>query len=136
MRDRTSVGLALLLSSIALTSTTAWAQSDTDPPTLTSFDFNPKSVDVTNGSAAITCTMGATDAGSGVSSASCDFLSPVKHHEATCGGTMPPSSGDIHDGVWTCSDATVKQYAEAGNWQVHWVRVMDQTGNEKIYFAS
>jgi len=80
--------------------------------------------------------MGVSDAGSGVASALCQFLSPVKSHEAVCGGTMPPTSGDIHNGIWTCSDATVKQYAEAGTWQVHVVRVMDQVGNEKIYFAS
>jgi hypothetical protein len=136
MTGRRTVGLALLLSSLTLAAGTASAQSDTEPPVLTSFDFDPKSVDVSDGNAAVTCVMAASDAGSGVSSASCQILSPVKSHEATCGGTMPPSSGDLHNGVWTCNDATVKQYAEAGTWQVHWVRVMDQTGNEKIYFTS
>jgi hypothetical protein len=39
----------------------ALAQEDSDPPVLVDFDFDPKSVDVTSGSATVTCEMAVTD---------------------------------------------------------------------------
>lgn len=50
--------LLFLLLSVSLP---VFAQSDTEPPELVDFDFNPKSVDVTNASALVTFELTLTD---------------------------------------------------------------------------
>ncbi len=58
-----SSSLAVSIALIAIVPIGAFAESDTDPPELVDFDFNPKSVDVTLGPADVTCTATLTDNG-------------------------------------------------------------------------
>ena len=109
--------IAVLGLSVALFLATfpAVAQSDTQPPTLTAFDFNPKAVDVTGGPASVTCQISAHDALSGVRHIACGFRSP--RFQTTSCTSYAPDAGTIYDGMWSCS-APFNQYAESGEWDV------------------
>ena len=124
---RLSSRLAIVIALIALVPIGAFAQPDTDPPVLVDFDFNPKSVDVTNGSAVITCEITATDSPAGVSNVNCNFSTGSSGPIHSC-GTGTPTSGTVFDGVWTC-DVTIPQYAEEGTWLVHSVYLNDTVAN-------
>jgi len=106
----------------------AIAQSDTEPPMLTNFDFNPKNIDVTMGPATVQCVLRFTDSVSGVSSARCEFKSPNGNQYTACVASTP-SSGSIHDGIWTC-DLQVQQYQQEGTWRQSYVSARDYAGNE------
>ena len=60
--------------------------TDTTPPVLKSFDFTPKSVDVTSGDATVTVNLHVTDDLSGFSFASVYFYNPSRGHT---GMSMP-----------------------------------------------
>jgi hypothetical protein len=105
-----SVGALVLL----LIGTAAFAQPDTEPPVLVDFDFNPKTVDVTDGPADITCTMTVIDSPAGVAEARCQFDSPVAGQWEACSASTP-SAGTANDGTFVCV-ATIEQYAAEGTW--------------------
>lgn len=105
------------------------AQSDTEPPVLTDFDFNPKSVDVTTAPATVTCTMSFTDSPAGVQETRCAFWNPSRTLNYGCTGGL--SSGDIYDGTWTC-DLTIPQYSEEGIYEIAEVFARDAASTEAL----
>lgn len=104
---------------------------ETDPPTLASFDFFPKRVDVTTAPASVRIDMGALDAGSGLNSLSAQFNSPSSGQMLAC-ITSVPLSGDSHNGLWSCN-AQVTMTAEAGTWPIAFVTLTDNAGNVRNY---
>jgi hypothetical protein len=89
-------------------------QQDVLPPVVESFDFDPKTIDVTAGSADVTCVMRLTDVPAGVDSAGCRF-SPPDDMTVIRGCAMQRVSGDASDGVWSCTH-TFPQHSWAGTW--------------------
>lgn len=87
---------------------------DIDAPTLTAFDFNPKTTDVSAGPVNVTCSMTLTDALAGVSRASCFLADPIDGSGYAC-IALAPLSGDRNDGTFSC-DVTVPRYAQEGAW--------------------
>ncbi len=69
----------------------AFAQTDTDPPELIDFDFNPKAVDVTADPAEVTVEIELADARSGVEVVGCDILSQSGQRGAICEAGSPSS---------------------------------------------
>jgi hypothetical protein len=114
------------ITSVAVTS----ANPDTEVPTLTSFDFNPKSVSDGTGLQQVVCTVVATDSLAGVDTAICRLTSPVNHASLSCTATAP-SSGTRNNGTFQCS-LSVPQYAAAGSgtWEVN---LTDLAGNTTDY---
>jgi hypothetical protein len=82
------------------------------PPELVDFDFNPKQVDVTTAPANVVCEVTLAHP-SGVHGVSCLFRSP-SWQTHSCRADSP-SSGDIYDGVWSCT-VTIPQGEEPGLW--------------------
>jgi hypothetical protein len=103
---------------------------DLAAPTLTNFDFTPKTVDVTGAAASITSTVSAHDSLSGVAYAYVRFRSPSGMQEAACGYSA--WSDPIPDPTWSCL-ATIEQFAEAGTWTVLNVYLQDDVGNYRNY---
>ena len=93
--------------------------SDGTPPQLIGFDFNPKSVDVTTGSADVTCSFIVTDDLSGINYSRCSFKPPSGSPARGC-FAYPPST--------ECS-FSVPQYSEEGTWRPDLV-IQDNIGNE------
>jgi hypothetical protein len=89
-------------------------QQDVLPPVVEIFDFDPKTIDVTAGSADVTCVMRLTDVPAGVDSAGCRF-SPPDDMMVGRGCAMQRVSGDASDGVWSCTH-TFPQHSWAGTW--------------------
>jgi hypothetical protein len=84
------------------------------PPEVVDFDFNPKQVDVTAAPANVVGEATVTHP-NGVDRWNVSFKSPS-------GGThscfvSSPSSGDIYDGVWSCT-VTIPQGEEPGRWEL------------------
>jgi hypothetical protein len=87
---------------------------DVMPPALTSFDFNPKTPDVSGGPVNVTCTAGVTDALAGVNRIGCFFQRPSDEFGYIC-LAFAPTTGDRNNGTFSC-DVTVQQYSEAADW--------------------
>jgi hypothetical protein len=103
--------------------------SDPDfaPPRLTAFDFTPTSVEVGSCDATVTCSISASDPVAGVNYIGCGFRSPTGFAATSC-WSASPSSGTIHDGVWTCS-VTVPHGGEPGTWVADAVDLTDRAYN-------
>jgi len=84
------------------------------PPEVVEFDFNPKQVDVTTAPANVVGEATLTHP-SGVDRWSFSFMSPSGR--AHWCFTDSPSSGDIYDGVWSCT-VTIPQGEEPGLWDL------------------
>jgi hypothetical protein len=84
------------------------------PPEVVEFDFNPKRVDVTTAPANVVCEATLTHP-SGVDRWGFSFMSPSGR--AHWCFTYSPSSGDIYDGVWSCT-VTIPQGEEPGRWEL------------------
>ena len=100
--------------------------SDTKPPILESFSFNPTTVDVSGSSQTVVITARATDDLSGVSFAQVFFRSPVSNQQLTA--TLVRGGGNPLDATLTGS-VTLPQFAEAGIWSVSGVNVVDVASN-------
>jgi hypothetical protein len=103
------------------------SNQDIVAPTITSFDFNPKSVNVSSADQNVTCTVVTTDALSGIGTVSCGFTADVAtptgdEHTVAC-GTSTPVSGNTYQ----CT-AKLPRYAQAGNWTAA-VFVVDKLNN-------
>jgi hypothetical protein len=85
------------------------------PPEVVEFDFNPKRVDVTTAPANVVCEATLTHP-SGVDYHHCAFKSPSGAQAYSC-NSYSPSSGDIYDGVWSCT-VTIPQGEEPGLWDL------------------
>jgi hypothetical protein len=89
-------------------------QSDMTAPTLTSFDFNPKSISDGAEQRQIGCTMVVADPLAGVALAQCTFISPDGTKNASCSATAP-ISGTRNNGTFQCN-VIIPQYEVAGTW--------------------
>ncbi|KPK12411.1 MAG: hypothetical protein AMJ62_15825 [Myxococcales bacterium SG8_38] len=85
------------------------------PPEVVEFDFNPKRVDVTTTPANVVCEATLTHP-SGVDYHHCAFKSPSGAQAYSC-NSYSPSSGDIYEGVWSCT-VTIPQGEEPGLWDL------------------
>lgn len=85
-------------------------------PEVVDFDFLPKQVDVTNAPADVMCEATLFHPG-GVDYLYCYFKSPLGHPHGCRADS--PSSGDIYEGVWSCT-ATIPQNADPGFWNL-WI---------------
>lgn len=116
--------LALLLMPIVS------AVSDTTPPSIVSFDFEPKVVDVTQSDQDITFTMQLKDDLSGVYGAwDAYFESPSGNQ--TTGVIFFDSnlvSGDKLNGTYV-ANTTILQYSERGKWHEFFLAGGDKAGN-------
>lgn len=99
---------------------------DTTPPVLTSLSFNKNTVDVSNGSASVTLTLGVTDDLSGAQSVWGYFYSPSNGQAQGFGAYL--SSGTNLNGTWT-GTVTFPQYSEAGTWTLSYICLEDRDTN-------
>jgi len=106
--------------------------ADADPPVLTSFDFNPKQVDVSTQDQVVTCTIGLSDVGTGAYYTHCVFKNGGQLRN--CGPfAFSPISGDAFDGTWSC-DVTIPVGSAEGAWTAQ-VIAYDQVGNQATYYT-
>src|SRR4051794_40115974 len=89
------------------------ASADTTPPQLQSFDFTPKTVDVSTGSQQVQVTMRITDA-TGAEDPVFSFSSQSTSQNAGF-GAVPRISGTSQDGVYQ-KTVTIPQGAAPGVW--------------------
>lgn len=120
--DTGTLGVFGFPSTLAVTS----SPEDLAGPSLDDFDFSPKSVDVNNGSAQVTCTMQVSDALAGTQFAACSLLGPDEEQAQGC-FALEPSSGTRTNGTWTCT-ATIPRYSIDGVWKAS-VQLQDQARN-------
>jgi len=140
--------VALILVSLTLPITSA--VSDTTPPNIVGFDFQPKVVDLSNSAQNITFTArlkddlsGVSDGqigGIGVSPSQARFVSPSGKQLADVLFQSPSSnkvwnnsnlvSGDKLNGTYI-SKMTLPQYGESGIWHLLSFLLVDEAGNAK-----
>ena len=105
------------------------AQSDTTPPVLVDFDFNPKSVDTSSGPVDVMVTAHITDDVAGTWFARIEFSGP---QSAYCVATA--HTGTLLDGTWSCL-IQLGQGSQPGTWLAS-VRLEDYVHNGRSYSAS
>ncbi len=107
----------------------AGSLSDTEPPTLVSFDFNPKVVDTSESGQTITFTARITDTLSGMDYSSVRFRSASGRQQVNVSfWESNRISGDERDGTYVYY-ATLPQYSEAGVWTLDTFELRDGVGN-------
>ena len=119
------------------------AVSDTTPPTLVSFDFEPKVVDVTQSDQTIKVTVQLKDDLSGVSNGvrggygvlapNVGFVSPSGKQSASVMFISTSKflvSGDMLNGTYM-DNMTLPQYSENGKWHIDYFYLVDNAGNDK-----
>lgn len=140
--------VALILASLTLPITSAI--SDTTPPSIVGFDFQPNVVDLSNSPQTITFTAwlkddfsGVSDGemgGLGVSPSQARFVSPSEKQSADVLFRSQSSnkiwnnsnlvSGDELNGTYI-SKMTLPQYGEIGTWHLKSFLLVDEAGNTK-----
>jgi hypothetical protein len=103
--------------------------SDTAPPELTTLEIVPRSVNVSSGPQTVTFTAHVTDELSGVGHSYGIVWSPSVGQQVDF--LFNRVGGDAHDGTYL-GQALIPQYAEAGTWQVRYLRFYDAVGNERF----
>ena len=103
-----------------------YAQSDTTPPQLISFDFNPKSINTSNSPQTVTFTARITDNLSGATSVYVQFASPYTTFGN--GGTL--ISGNALDGIYQ-GTVTFPRYSQSGTYNVLYIIVYDAASNQR-----
>ncbi|MDD3524534.1 MAG: SdrD B-like domain-containing protein, partial [Candidatus Cloacimonetes bacterium] len=104
---------------------------DTKPPSVASFDFNPKAVDTSTSSREITVTARLTDDLSGFSQGYFRFLSPSKIQDVGLWfSSSERTSGNGLDGIYE-RKITLPQYSEPGTWKLSSIELRDNVGNLK-----
>ena len=104
---------------------------DTTPPTIASFDFNPKAVDTSTSSQEITVTARLTDDLSGFSQGYFRFQSPSKVQDIGAWfSSYERTSGSELDGTYE-RKITLPQYSEPGTWRLSSIELRDNAGNWK-----
>jgi len=114
------------------------SESDTEPPNVLSFDFDPKAVDASASSQMITFTARLTDDLSGVSGKSGGFPTQARFRSPSGNQFQtvifwPPQnlvSGDELDGIYE-SSITLPQFSESGIWQLHYFSLYDNVANRR-----
>lgn len=104
---------------------------DVIAPNITALSFTPNSVNVSSGSANVTCTMTLTDAKAGVDVARCFFSSPSGSGQATGCASNTLKSGTRNNGVFECV-MSIPRYSDAAVWKAN-VSSVDLTGNSSNF---
>ena len=119
--------ITIALSALLMTSAVALGQtSDTNPPQLVEFDFNPKMIDVTAGPQNVTVTARITDDLSGAFGFWVVFTSPTgnQFHQ----GFVFRTAGTELDGTYS-GTVEIPQYVESGTWEASVFSLGDGAGN-------
>jgi len=103
------------------------SEPDTEGPTLVGLSFAPDEIDITSAAVPVTVTFRATDAGSGVTTASLMFRSPSGTRDVPC-SVSGLSGGTPQDGTLQCT-ALFPRGSETGNWEVAFVALRDAADN-------
>lgn len=108
------------------------AVSDTTPPSIVSFDFEPKVVDVSKSDQNITFTIRLKDDLAGMIDANHVMFSSPSGNQSL---TFPVYhfsrvSGDNMDGTYVYK-MRVSKYIESGKWHLHYFHLSDGVGNER-----
>ena len=114
---RWKAGILVALSALTLCAVLApsvRADTSTAPPQVVSLSYSPSSVDVTNGSAAVTFTAHLTDS-SDIQSASIQLQSRTTAGQSVFAPPFSRISGTAQDGVWQTT-VNLPQGAAAGAW--------------------
>jgi len=114
-----------------VTSAPVFVTPDNVAPTLVSVSVAPTSVDVTNGTAAVTVTARVTDAASEVRSVSGVTLSSGS---LSAGGALSLASGTAADGTYTAT-VTVPRYVPSATWSLGQLSATDKVGNTAAFGA-
>ncbi len=106
-------------------------------PSLSNFDFNPKTISVGGGPKSVVCTMGVADTPAGVNTATCSFsifgFTPefeLINQRQSCTATVP-FSGTRNSGTFQCT-VVIPRYAAGGMWDVS-ATLDDTVGNSFDY---
>lgn len=106
-------------------------------PSLSSFDFNPKSISVGGSSKPVLCTIGVADSPAGVSTATCSFsifafVPPFDfvNQRQSCTASAP-ATGTRNSGTFQCT-VTMPRYAAGGAWSSS-ASLVDLAGNGSEY---
>jgi len=110
-----------------------FAQSDSTPPILKSFTFEPQTIDVSNSPDTVTAYIGATDDFIGTNGVSFDFVSPAGVKRFDTGSRL--IDGTNMDGVYF-SQVIIPKYSQAGDWKVGYVYLSDSLNNWIKYTTS
>jgi hypothetical protein len=101
---------------------------DTTAPVFIAVSFSPTTVDVSSGAATTMLSAHVADVGSGVSQYRI-FLTGPTGVLLQCGtATVPPQSGTVNDGTWTCP-ITFPAGSAAGPWRFTSADARDSGGN-------
>jgi len=112
---------------------------DTAPPSIVSFDFNPKAINTAASSQDITFTAHLTDdlsgigpiAGDGERWSGAQFRSPSgNQHVSVSLFSQYRVSGTDLDGIYV-SKATLPRYSEQGTWTLEYLTLYDRVGNRR-----
>ena len=115
--------------------------SDTTPPNLVSFDFDPKTINTATSSQQISFTIHVTDDLSGVwhgglfgggTPCQTQFVSPSGNQQATVTFDSRSNliSGNELDGVYS-NKMTLPRYSEQGTWKLNSILLVDDVNNQK-----
>ncbi|MFI5175806.1 MAG: Ig-like domain-containing protein, partial [Terriglobia bacterium] len=102
-----------------------FAIQDTTPPSLTAFDFTPKTIDTGSGPVTIDVNFTATDNQSGVKTFILVFWSPSGNQFAVQRVDL-----SVPQATWTkTASVTFPQYGEVGRWEIKYIQIDDAAGN-------
>jgi hypothetical protein len=106
-------------------------------PSLSSFDFNPKTISVGGGPKPVVCAMGVADSPAGVATATCSvniftFVPPstIVTQQQSCTASAP-FSGTRNSGVFQCT-VNMPRYSAGGAWSSD-ASLTDLAGNSATY---
>jgi hypothetical protein len=104
-------------------------------PSLSGFDFNPKTISVGGSSKSVVCTMNVADALAGVNTATCSlsisgFVPEFFTQQQSCTASAP-ISGTRNSGTFQCT-VTMPRYAAGGAWSSD-ASLTDLAGNSADY---
>lgn len=123
---------SLLATMLAVLAINCWADNppltDTTPPTLIDFSFNPSEVDVSTGSAEVNVNLHITDDLSGFSHGWIGFYSPSYGQYVE--GLIYLQSGTPQDAE-VSTTLTIPQFSEAGDWVAYSIQLTDNVGNSQ-----
>jgi len=116
---------------VAILFTPVFAQDDTTSPSMTYFSFTPDTVDVTDGPAVVSLTLGAIDDLSGIQYGQASFYSPSgEQNYWPYFGFV----GSMADTITTQME--IEQFSESGLWSIYYISLYDEVGNGQLYYAS
>lgn len=100
--------------------------NDNTPPVLSALTLSPLSINTGPGAAAISGTVTASDAGTGVKQAVVALFSPSGQQRVDCATAVLPAG--TPSAAMPCN-GLFPQYSESGAWEVRFVEVTDHAGN-------